>query len=66
MKILKSYWSTNSTGTIGIVQVETLTNEIKYYIGVGSGKSESEDRERIAYYGSKFLNEAGDIIFKDM
>ena len=68
-KVTGAYWF----DTIGIVQVvqehqwesyrQTGVADYKYYIGVGLGKSEYDDKHYIASYGKPFDAAAGDVLF---
>ena len=68
-KVVGTHWY----GYIGIVQVvqshqleqyrQTGEAEYKYYIGVGDGKSEKDDAERIAAFGMPFDVVAGNALF---
>jgi hypothetical protein len=49
--------------TIGVVRVQTEYDEIKYYIGVGSGRDEDEDVQSIASWGTKFPTLVGNVLF---
>jgi len=52
-KILDATWSTTMSGeAIGIVIVDTGSDERKCYIGVGKGASMSEDAQFIAQHGT--------------
>jgi uracil phosphoribosyltransferase len=64
MKILDVRWFND----VGIVRVEDEYDGIKYYIGaidthLNYGNSEEYDKERIADWGVKFPNDAGDVLF---
>ena len=43
-EVLNSIWF----GKIGIVEVKTLFNGIKYYIGKGNGLNQEDDEQHIA------------------
>lgn len=68
-KVVGSVWY----GYIGIVQVvqahqleyyrQTGDAQYKYYIGVGDGKSEKDDAERIGAFGMPFDTIAGNALF---
>ena len=62
MKILGVMWF----NTCGIVRVETEYEGIEYYIkSIGVvAKTEEEDMKDIADWGSRFPNDAGDVLFK--
>lgn len=53
----------NGRSCVGVVRVNEYTNGSKYYIGVGNGEDEEQDIEFIAAWGSKFPNDAGDVLF---
>jgi hypothetical protein len=65
MKILDSYWFTNTTmsGCIGVVKIEDDYEGIKYYIGLGQGFDSDTDSRRIAECGSTFPAQAGQELF---
>ena len=69
MKILDSYWFTPMGGDIvGIVQVETKFDGIKYYIGTikkwpGESLDKENDERIISETGAKFPKEVGDFLF---
>jgi hypothetical protein len=46
-EVLNSIWF----GKIGIVEVKTLFNGIKYYIGKGNGLNQEDDEQHIAKLG---------------
>ena len=65
-KILDAYWFTNTSlelmtglesACIGIVAVETYTDEWKAYIGVSNGVSSEGDKQLIAMLGSGLFAE---------
>lgn len=51
--VLNEWWFNclNSCHCLGIIQVKTNENEIKYYIGIGDGFNKEEDIKRIIEYG---------------
>lgn len=53
----------NGRGCVGVVRVEDPYDGPKYYIGVGQGFDEQQDIEHIAAWGSRFPNDAGDVLF---
>jgi hypothetical protein len=64
MKILEARWF----NSCGIVRVETECDGIKYYIkyyihGTVNKNSEDEYKKLIAEWGSRFPNDAGDVLF---
>lgn len=61
-KILGVRWFSSST-CVGVVRVDDEYDGIKYYIGAVAGLSEDADKERIADWGARFPNDAGDILF---
>jgi hypothetical protein len=46
-EVLKSIWFNK----IGIVQIQTKYNGVKYYIGEGKGINQNEDEQHIAKLG---------------
>lgn len=62
MKIIDKIWFTHGASVIGIVKTQSY-DEVKYYIGTGIGRDEIEDAELIAKTGSRFIKEAGEVIF---
>lgn len=63
MKISNVYWFCAGHGNVGIVQVETDYEGVKYYIGQCSGLDEDADAKHIADWGSSFPKQAGDALF---
>lgn len=59
MKILDVRWF----NTVGIVRVEHLDGEIRYYIKEVVGYDEANDKLSIAQWGSTFPKAAGDVLF---
>lgn len=60
LKIVGSTWFTElgSDRPIGIVAVkDTVTLEVKFYIGTGLGEDQRSDEEDIATTGAKFFAE---------
>jgi len=55
LKVLNVEWFSGITGTIGIVKcIDTVTNEHKYYMGVGQEwNDEDDDIQRIISFGVK-------------
>jgi hypothetical protein len=66
MKVIDSLWFCG-TANVGIVKVEPTRGEINYYIGSPSegGVDEVRDEQWIAYFGSKFPEAAGKLLFGD-
>ena len=66
MKVIDSLWFCGTTN-VGIVKVEPTRGEIKYYIGSPSEGcvDEVRDEQWIAYFGSKFPEAAGKLLFGD-
>lgn len=56
-EVLASKWFTSVDGCIGVVAVETFTNEWKAYIGIADGYNQQGDEQHIAMYGSGLLPE---------
>lgn len=56
IKVLDAWWY----GTIGIVKVYTGF-EVKYYIGIGYGRDEKEDIDKILKYGNRFYPEVFEV-----
>ena len=48
---------------VGVVKVDDPHDGIKYYIGVAIGNDEQDDIQWIAYWGSSFPTDAGDVLF---
>lgn len=59
MKILDVRWF----GNVGIVQVQTELDGIKYYIKKVVGENEEVDKQDIAKWGSPFPEDAGHVLF---
>lgn len=59
MKILDARWFND----IGIVRVEDEHDGIKYYIGYAKNFDEELDKKFIADWGSRFHEQAGDVLF---
>ena len=59
MKFLDVRWFND----IGIVQVEDEYEGIKYFIKYGLGEDEKTDIQHIMDWGSRFPNDAGDVLF---
>ena len=58
--ILGSFWFSGC----GVVRVKTEYDGIKYYIcGTREGRTQKEDENLIANWGSTFPKEAGDALF---
>jgi hypothetical protein len=55
--IVDVYWITTMSATcIGIVTIrDTVTKELKYYIGLGDGYDGKADAEKIADFGTPFF-----------
>lgn len=53
-KVLDSVWFDK----IGIVKIETRHSGVKWYIGVGMGKSQYADEQMIAAWGNPFYPQA--------
>jgi hypothetical protein len=53
----------NGRNCIGIVRVMDPYDGAKYYIGMAAGHDEQDDIETIAAWGSRFPNDAGDVLF---
>lgn len=49
--------------TIGVVRVVDPYDGPKYYIGPGQGISEEADTKMIRDWGTRFPNDAGDVLF---
>ena len=67
MKMIKNvmwFIEADQSRILGIVQVETEYDGIKYYIGTACGKHESDDEYHISKYGAKFPKKVGDKLFK--
>lgn len=46
-------------GILGIIKGKDLiTNEIKFYIGIGTGNSQIEDIKHIVFFGTKYTPES--------
>ncbi len=53
VRVLHTYWFSNSTGVAGVVVAEVEeTKEVRAFIGVGVGNSERLDAARILSWGS--------------
>lgn len=52
------------TSVVGIVKVNDSNEGTQYYIGTGIGDTKENDIQRIVNWGSRFPNDAGDLIFK--
>jgi hypothetical protein len=63
-KILDVIWFNNSSGTIGIVLIETATGERKSYIKSVEGQHELGDTINVAEWGSTFPLESAYELFK--
>lgn len=59
MKFLDVRWFND----IGIVRVEDEYEGIKYFIKYSVGYDEEEDIKHIMDWGSRFPNDAGDVLF---
>lgn len=53
----------NGRQCIGVVRVIDPYDGVKYYVGVGSGYDEQDDIEQIKSWGTRFPNDAGDVMF---
>lgn len=53
----------NGRNCIGVVRVVDPYDGVQYYIGVGNGYDEQQDIEFIAAWGTRFPNDAGDVLF---
>lgn len=51
MKILDATWFTTGASCIGLVKCE-VEGGIKYFIGVGDGRDETQDTEHIMNFGA--------------
>lgn len=56
-KILASRWFSTDRGGIGIVAIETFTDEWAAYIGIGDGLNQQTDELYVAKLGNKLLPE---------
>lgn len=59
MKVLDAIWFNK----VGIVRVEDEYDGIKYYVKDVDGLNEEDDMWNIAYWGSTFPKNAGDVLF---
>ncbi|KKL25584.1 hypothetical protein LCGC14_2403840 [marine sediment metagenome] len=66
MKIIDSIWYSHQYTLIGVVKSQNIEGEIKYFIGIGVGSSESEKAMRIILYGAKFDPIAGEILLPNV
>jgi len=62
MEELKVRWLSGRQ-TIGVVRVVDPHDGPKYYIGVGFGADEHQDKLHIRQWGTRFPNDAGDVLF---
>jgi len=76
-KILDSHWWTNgtlahmvldfnTTACVGIIAVETYTDQWKAYIGVGYGRDKHIDEQNVARYGSSLSPEEAQGFFPNL
>jgi hypothetical protein len=65
MKILGVRWFTTGSSFIGIVQVESEYDGVKYYIKhIHPHSTEERDAQIIADWGATFPKEVGDLLFE--
>jgi hypothetical protein len=64
-KVTNSYWFNSNGRTIGIIEVETEYDGLKYYIGIPKreGGSQKDDELEISEWGSMFPKAAAQTLF---
>lgn len=56
IEILDEIWY---NGILGIIKgKDSITNEIKFYVGLGTGISQKEDIKKIVRFGTKYTPES--------
>lgn len=65
MKTIEGRWFCGRDN-IGIVKVvDVHSKEVEYRIGIVAGHNVGDDLQSIADYGSRFPNDAGDVLFSN-